>query len=190
MTKPFNLFQEVDIVLCPPMPCSAFQHDHAPQRSRHLEVDGSKIPYNDLMAWAGIATLNGLPATTMPNGRTESGLRIGVQIVGGYLEDLTCCLAKWRQRACIRRSTRLRLPRSCWRCAPVSPSAKALTSEAVTAGMLDARDALACRPRPVLGTPPFTRYPHRASLEQCYLSQFEATNKVHPGRNLNARQAY
>ena len=30
----FNLFQEVDIVVCPPMPCSAFQHDHAPQRSR------------------------------------------------------------------------------------------------------------------------------------------------------------
>jgi amidase len=25
----------------------------------------------------------------MPNGRTESGLPIGVQIVGGYLEDLT-----------------------------------------------------------------------------------------------------
>jgi amidase len=85
----FNLFQEVDIVLCPPMPSLAFQHDHAPQRSRQLEVDGSKIPYNDQMAWAGIATLNGLPATTIPNGRTESGLPIGVQIVGGYLEDLT-----------------------------------------------------------------------------------------------------
>jgi amidase len=40
-----------------------------------------------LMAWAGIATLNGLPATTMPNGRSESGLPIGVQIIGGYLED-------------------------------------------------------------------------------------------------------
>jgi amidase len=85
----FNLFREVDIVLCPPMPSLAFQHDHAPQRSRQLEVNGAKIPYNDQMAWAGIATLNGLPATTMPNGRTESGLPMGVQIVGGYLEDLT-----------------------------------------------------------------------------------------------------
>jgi len=35
-----NLFQEVDIAVCPPMPCSAFQHDHAPQRSRQLEIDG------------------------------------------------------------------------------------------------------------------------------------------------------
>jgi amidase len=83
----FNLFQEVDIVLCPPMPSLAFPHDHTPQRSRQLDIDGSKIPYNDQMAWAGIATLNGLPATTMPNGRSESGLPIGVQIIGGYLED-------------------------------------------------------------------------------------------------------
>jgi amidase len=83
----FYLFQEVDIVLCPPMPSLAFPHDHTPQRSRQLDIDGSKIPYNDQMAWAGIATLNGLPATTMPNGRSESGLPIGVQIIGGYLED-------------------------------------------------------------------------------------------------------
>jgi len=61
--------------------------NHTPQRSRQLDIDGSKIPYYDQSAWAGIATLNGLPATTMPNGRSESGLPIGVQIIGGYLED-------------------------------------------------------------------------------------------------------
>jgi amidase len=83
----FNLFQEVDIVLCPPMPSLAFPHDHTLQRNRQLDIDGTKMPYNDQMAWAGIATLNGLPATTMPNGRSESGLPIGVQIIGGYLED-------------------------------------------------------------------------------------------------------
>ena len=83
----FNLFREVDIVLCPPMPSLAFPHDHSPQGRRQLDIDGSKIPYNDQIAWAGIATLNGLPATTMPNGRSESGLPIGVQIIGGYLED-------------------------------------------------------------------------------------------------------
>ena len=82
-----NLFQEVDIVLCPPMPSLAFPHDHTPQRTRQLDIDGAKIPYNDLMAWAGIATSNGLPATTMPNGRAENGLPIGVQIIGGYLQD-------------------------------------------------------------------------------------------------------
>jgi amidase len=83
----FDLFQEIDIVLCPPMPSLAFSHDHTSQRSRQLDIDGSKIPYNDQMAWAAIAILNGLPATTMPNGRSGNGLPIGVQIIGGYLED-------------------------------------------------------------------------------------------------------
>ena len=34
-------------------------------------------------------SLNGLPATTSPIGRSDDGLPIGVQIVGGYLEDRT-----------------------------------------------------------------------------------------------------
>jgi amidase len=85
----FNLFQEVDVVLCPPMPTAAFPHDHTLRRTRQLDVDGSKIPYDDQMAWSGIATLNGLPATIAPIGRTDSGLPIGVQIIGGYLEDRT-----------------------------------------------------------------------------------------------------
>jgi amidase len=47
------------------------------------------VPYSDQSVWAGIATLNGLPATTMPIGHTDSGLPIGMQIIGGYLEDRT-----------------------------------------------------------------------------------------------------
>jgi len=47
------------------------------------------VPYNDQSACAGIATLNGLPATTMPIGHSDDGLPIGVQIIGGYLEDRT-----------------------------------------------------------------------------------------------------
>jgi amidase len=76
-------------MLCPPMPTPAFPHDHSPQFARKLDIDGTKMPYNDQSIWAGIATLSGLPATTMPNGHTESGLPIGVQIIGGFLEDRT-----------------------------------------------------------------------------------------------------
>jgi amidase len=83
------LFRDVDVVLCPPMPTAAFPQDHSPQFSRTLDVDGAKIPYNDQSVWAGIATLNGLPSTTMPIARTEGGLPIGVQIVGGFLDDRT-----------------------------------------------------------------------------------------------------
>jgi amidase len=84
-----ELFQEVDVVLCPVTATPAFPHDHSLQRTRQLDVDGTKIPYNDQLAWAGIAILTGLPATAAPNGRSESGLPIGVQIIGGHLEDRT-----------------------------------------------------------------------------------------------------
>jgi amidase len=83
------LFEDVDLVLCPPMPTPAFLHDHAPQRTRQLDIDGKKVPYGDQKAWIGVATLTGLPATVGPIGRSESGLPIGVQIIGGYLEDRT-----------------------------------------------------------------------------------------------------
>jgi amidase len=82
------LFQDVDVVICPPMPTPAFLHDHSPQRDRQLDIDGKNVPYADQGAWAGLATLNGLPATTMPI--THEGNRpIGVQIIGGFLDDNT-----------------------------------------------------------------------------------------------------
>jgi amidase len=84
-----TLFQDVDVVLCPAMPTPAFPHDHSPQFARQVDIDGTKVPYNDQSVWAGIATLNGLPATTMPIGHSDDGLPIGMQIVGGYLEDRT-----------------------------------------------------------------------------------------------------
>lgn len=83
------LFQEVDVVLCPSMPTPAFPHDHSPQRSREVDIDGRKVPYGDQRVWIAAATLIGLPSTAAPIGRTESGLPIGVQIIGGYLEDNT-----------------------------------------------------------------------------------------------------
>ena len=83
------LFREVDVVLCPPMPTVAFPHDHSPLFARILDVDGAKVPYFVQSVWAGIATLNGLPATTMPIARTENGLPIGMQIIGGFLDDRT-----------------------------------------------------------------------------------------------------
>jgi amidase len=84
------LFKDIDVVLCPPMPTPAFPQDQSkPREKRQIDIDGKKLPYDDQIAWAGIATLTGLPATVAPIGHSESGLPIGVQIIGGFLEDHT-----------------------------------------------------------------------------------------------------
>ncbi|MBV9248769.1 MAG: amidase [Acetobacteraceae bacterium] len=83
------LFRDIDVLLCPPMPSPAFPQDHSPIRTRELEVDGKKIPYSDQIAWVSAATFTGLPATVAPLRHVEGSLPVGVQIIGGYLEDRT-----------------------------------------------------------------------------------------------------
>ena len=84
------LFCEWDVVLCPPMPTPAFPHDHStPVSARHIEIDGKRHSYFDQLVWAEPATTPGLPATAAPIGLSETGLPIGVQIIGPYLEDRT-----------------------------------------------------------------------------------------------------
>ena len=85
------LFGEIDVVLCPPMPVTAFAHDHsARQETRRLDIDGKPHAYLNVgLVWAGPATSAGLPAAVVPIDRGDSPLPIGVQIVGPYLEDRT-----------------------------------------------------------------------------------------------------
>jgi amidase len=84
-----SLFKDFDVVLCPAMPTPAFAHNPGGPSTRHLDVDATPVPYDDQIVWSSIATLNGLPATAAPIDRSEIGLPIGVQIMGGYLEDQT-----------------------------------------------------------------------------------------------------
>ncbi|MBB4374458.1 amidase [Bradyrhizobium sp. cir1] len=84
------LFNRFDAVICPIMPTPAFPHDHLPeQRLRRISIDDTDYPYVDQLAWPGIATLPGLPATAVPLGLSKDGLPVGVQIVGPWLEDRT-----------------------------------------------------------------------------------------------------
>jgi len=84
-----ELFREVDVLLCPIMPVAAFPHDHSPIDQRTVDVDGRRVPIFDLLFWAGLVTLAGLPSTVVPIGRTRAGLPVGMQVVAPYLEDRT-----------------------------------------------------------------------------------------------------
>ncbi len=75
-----TLFGEVDAVISPPAATQAFPHDHAPQANRRLSIDGVDSPYDAHLAWAGLATYPGLPATCVPVGVFD-GLPAGVQVI-------------------------------------------------------------------------------------------------------------
>ena len=85
-----ELFRNFDAVICPVMPTPAYPHDHSDdQEARRINIDGKDYVYTDQLAWPGIATLPGLPATAIPIGLSPEGLPVGVQIVGPWLEDCT-----------------------------------------------------------------------------------------------------
>ena len=85
-----KLFETFDAVICPIMPTPAYPHDHSPeQEKRKIMIDEADHVYADQLAWPGVATLPGLPATAIPLGLSADGLPVGVQIVGPFLEDRT-----------------------------------------------------------------------------------------------------
>jgi amidase len=85
-----ELFKSFDALICPIMPTQAYPQDHSPdQEKRSMNIDGKDYSYPDQLAWPGIATLPGLPATAIPTGFASDGLPVGVQILGPWLEDRT-----------------------------------------------------------------------------------------------------
>lgn len=83
-------FDNFDVLLAPIMPTAAFPHDQKGSiNQRTFVVNGHKRPYLDQLTWAGLVTVVHLPATAVPVGFTQSGLPVGMQIVGPYMGDRT-----------------------------------------------------------------------------------------------------
>ena len=83
-----DFFERFDVLVSPIMSTSAILHDHRPFGDRTLTVNGREEPYFNQVFWAGLASGAYLPATVVPTGPDDSGLPIGVQIIGPEYGDL------------------------------------------------------------------------------------------------------
>ena len=85
-----EFFERYDVLLAPVSPTVAFPHNHKePFGSRRMVINGQEKPYTDNFAWTLMAVVSGLPATVAPVGLSDSGLPVGVQIIGAKFEDRT-----------------------------------------------------------------------------------------------------
>jgi amidase len=83
-------FEQWDVLLTPVNVVNAFPHTDAPKLERRLEVNGTMVDYEALQtAYPSLGNLSGHPATAFPVGLSRSGLPIGLQAIGPYLEDRT-----------------------------------------------------------------------------------------------------
>ncbi|HYR90516.1 MAG TPA: amidase family protein [Terriglobia bacterium] len=85
-----KFFGSVDVFLLPTTFTTAFPHDHTPAETRMIPMpEGGALTFWNMLAYISPATLTGCPATTAPAGLSKSGLPVGLQIIGPYLEDAT-----------------------------------------------------------------------------------------------------
>jgi amidase len=85
-----RFFQSIDVFLLPAMFTAAFPHDSTPTDRRAIPMpEGGTQPFRSFLTYIAPATLTGCPATVAPAGLSASGLPVGLQIVGPYLEDAT-----------------------------------------------------------------------------------------------------
>lgn len=85
-----DYFLKFDVLLCPVVRIAAHYHDHTEISKRVIQFNGQESDYLDVVVpWNSLSLVSYLPATVAPIGFTPTGLPVGVQIIGPYLEDHT-----------------------------------------------------------------------------------------------------
>ena len=87
-----------DVLIAPVFATAAFPHEHSEafhpfwrETGRTLMVDGEPTPYQRHVFWSALTGTCFLPSTAFPAGcGAESGLPIGLQVVGREGADYTC----------------------------------------------------------------------------------------------------
>jgi amidase len=92
-----DFFKDYDAFILPVAFVPAFPHidkpwllhNPDPANKRFLKTPEGDRDYDDIIFWISFATLTGLPATVFPIGLSTTGLPVGLQIMGPFLEDAT-----------------------------------------------------------------------------------------------------
>jgi amidase len=85
-----SFFEHYDVLLAPVSPTVAIPHDHKGTiMTRTMKINGKEKPMLNNSAWTRVAVVSRLPATVAPVGFGDSGLPVGVQIIGAKYEDRT-----------------------------------------------------------------------------------------------------
>ena len=85
-----EFFERYDVLMAPVAPTVAFPHDHkGTLLTRSFKINGQEKPMLNSMTWTYMAIVSGLPATVAPVGLSDSGLPVGIQIIGARFEDRT-----------------------------------------------------------------------------------------------------
>lgn len=85
-----EFFCEYDLLVLPTVPVVAFPHDLEGDRfTRTVTIGDRTLSHYDLVRWCTAVGVAYLPVTAVPVGLSPTGLPVGAQIVGPYLEDLT-----------------------------------------------------------------------------------------------------
>ena len=86
-----RFFKDYDVLIAPVSATSAFPHmQSVPKQEQRVIVDGTPRPVSDTYFWIGLASVAYLPATTIPAGSKDTGLPIGLQIIGPEYADRRC----------------------------------------------------------------------------------------------------
>ena len=82
-----EFFEEWDILICPQMATTAFEHNHISYSERTIMVNNQEQSYFQQIFWAGMIVNAYLPSTVFPTGPSADGLPIGLQAVSGAYQD-------------------------------------------------------------------------------------------------------
>ncbi len=82
-------FKDYDILITPTTPCPAFIVEKTEFGTRFPTIKGKALNITNWMSFTYPFNLTGLPAASIPCGWTDSGLPIGMQIIGKRYDEKT-----------------------------------------------------------------------------------------------------